>query len=154
MKANTFIIILLICFTLNINAQTQSSIQREPESISVNINVIKDKEPEKALPTYGIKLDRPIYEAEIEGSIYHNVIVVLEVDDWATGQSFSYYDGVKIKIKDSGENKIYEKRFNKSYLYGFSDGTLQVGKGMALCQAILFKKDDVWHLKVREMGLY
>ena len=28
--------------------------------------------------------------------------------------------------------KLYSKRFSKSYLYAFSDGTIQVGKGNAL----------------------
>lgn len=49
--------------------------------------------------------------------------------------------------------KLYSKRFSKSYLYTFSDGTIQVGKGNALTQLTLFKSKEysVWLMEIRKM---
>ena len=49
--------------------------------------------------------------------------------------------------------KLYSKRFSKSYLYAFSDGTIQVGKGNALTQLTLFKSKEysVWLMEIRKM---
>lgn len=54
------------------------------------------------------------------------------------------------------EKEYTKKRFSKSYLYAFSDGTIQVGKGNALTQLILYKSKeyDVWLLEIRKKGIY
>ena len=54
------------------------------------------------------------------------------------------------------EKKLYNKRFPKSYLYAFSDGTIQVGKGNALTQLTLFKSKEfnVWLMEIRKNGIY
>lgn len=109
---------------------------------------------ESAKPSFGVKLERNVDLAVIEGKTYYNVIV--ELDAASIGDMFK--EGVKVTVKD-GENpkkKIYKKRFSKSYLYGFSDGTIQVGKGNVLTQLTLFKSKDTgnWLMEIKEKGIY
>lgn len=67
--------------------------------------------------------------AKIKKETYQDVIVELRSAD--LGDLFT--EGVKIIVKDAkNREKLYSKRFSKSYLYAFSDGTIQVGKGNAL----------------------
>lgn len=108
---------------------------------------------ESAKPTFGVELDREVAIAIIEKETYKDVVVELKSAD--LGDLF--VDGVKITVKDAKTGKrIYKKRFSKSYLYAFSDGTIQVGKGNALTQLILYKSKeyDVWLLEIREKGIY
>ena len=82
---------------------------------------------ESAKPTFGVELDREVAIAIIEKETYKDVVVELKSAD--LGDLF--VDGVKITVKDAKTGKrIYKKRFSKSYLYAFSDGTIQVGKGI------------------------
>lgn len=109
---------------------------------------------ESAKPSFGVKIERDVDLALIEGKTYSNVIV--EID--AASISDMFKEGVKITVKD-GENpkkKIYKKRFSKSYLYGFSDGTIEVGKGNVLTQLTLFKSKDTgsWLMEIKEKGIY
>ena len=108
---------------------------------------------ESAKPTFGVELDREVTIAIIEKETYQDVIVELKSAD--LGDLF--VEGVKITVKDAktGE-KIYKKRFSKSYLYAFSDGTIQVGKGIALTQLTLYKSKEygVWLMKIRKNGIY
>lgn len=127
------ILLLLSCFFILINAQENKS------------------ESETAKPTLGVKLDRPVSFAKIENEVYYDVIVELDAADI---DAF-FNTGVKITIKDKvTKKKIYKKRFYNSYLYAFSNGTIQVGKGNALVQVVLQKNNDEWLLEVREKGLY
>ena len=106
-----------------------------------------------AKPTFGVELDREVAIAIIEKETYKDVVVELKSAD--LGDLF--VDGVKITVKDAKTGKrIYKKRFSKSYLYAFSDGTIQVGKGNALTQLILYKSKeyDVWLLEIRKKGIY
>ena len=108
---------------------------------------------ESAKPTFGVELDREVAIAIIEKGTYKDVVVELKSAD--LGDLF--VDGVKITVKDAKTGKrIYKKRFSKSYLYAFSDGTIQVGKGNALTQLILYKSKeyDVWLLEIRKKGIY
>lgn len=107
---------------------------------------------ESAKPTFGVELDREVAIAIIEKETYKDVVVELKSAD--LGDLF--VDGVKITVKDAKTGKrIYKKRFSKSYLYAFSDGTIQVGKGNALTQLILYNKEyDVWLLEIRKKGIY
>ena len=108
---------------------------------------------ESAKPTFGVELDREVAIAIIEKETYKDVVVELKSAD--LGDLF--VDGVKITVKDAKTGKrIYKKRFSKSYLYAFSDGTIQVGKGNALTQLILYKskENDVWLLEIRKKGIY
>lgn len=108
---------------------------------------------ESAKPTFGVELDREVAIAIIEKETYKDVVVELKSAD--LGDLF--VDGVKITVKDAKTGKrIYKKRFSKSYLYAFSDGTIQVGKGNALTQLILYKSKeyDVWLLEIRQKGIY
>ena len=108
---------------------------------------------ESAKPTFGGELDREVAIAIIEKETYKDVVVELKSAD--LGDLF--VDGVKITVKDAKTGKrIYKKRFSKSYLYAFSDGTIQVGKGNALTQLILYKSKeyDVWLLEIRKKGIY
>ena len=108
---------------------------------------------ESVKPTFGVELDREVTIAIIEKETYQDVIVELKSAD--LGDLF--VEGVKITVKDAktGE-KIYKKRFSKSYLYAFSDGTIQVGKGNALTQLTLYKSKEygVWLMKIRKNGIY
>ena len=108
---------------------------------------------ESAKHTFGVELDREVAIAIIEKETYKDVVVELKSAD--LGDLF--VDGVKITVKDAKTGKrIYKKRFSKSYLYAFSDGTIQVGKGNALTQLILYKSKeyDVWLLEIRKKGIY
>ena len=108
---------------------------------------------ESAKPTFGVELDREVALAIIEEKIYEGVVVELKSADFGD----LFVDGVKITVKDAKTGKrIYKKRFSKSYLYAFSDGTIQVGKGYALTQLILYKSKeyDVWLLEIRKKGIY
>ncbi len=108
---------------------------------------------ESVKPTFGVELDREVALAIIEKETFEDVVVELKSAD--LGDFF--VDGVKIIVKDAKTGKkIYKKRFSKSYLYAFSDGTIQVGKGNALTQLILYKSKeyDVWLLEIRKKGIY
>lgn len=108
---------------------------------------------ESAKPTFGVELEREVAFAIIEKEIFNDVIVELKSAD--IGDLF--VEGVKITIRDAKTGKkLYKKRFSKSYLYAFSDGSIQVGKGNALTQVILYKSKeyDAWLMEVRRKGIY
>lgn len=114
-------------------------------------NIHAENEGESVSPTYDIEFDRPVMRATIEGETYFNVIV--EINAAEAGDILG--SGVKITVKDEKTGKkIYKKRFHKSYLYAFSDGTIQIGKGNALTQLYLYKDNSVWLMAIREKGLY
>ncbi|MCS2853220.1 MULTISPECIES: hypothetical protein [Bacteroidaceae] len=116
-------------------------------------SIVTFAQSESAKPTFGVELDREVAIAIIEKETYKDVVVELKSAD--LGDLF--VDGVKITVKDAKTGKrIYKKRFSKSYLYAFSDGTIQVGKGNALTQLILYKSKeyDVWLLEIRKKGIY
>ena len=110
------------------------------------------QEAEKAKPTFGVKVERNVDFAIIEGEAYQNVVV--EFNAAAIDDIFK--EGVKITVKDSNGKKIFKKRFSNSYLYGFSDGAIQVGKGNVLTQVILSKSSltGKWSMEIKEKGIY
>lgn len=107
---------------------------------------------ESAKPTFGVTMEREVALAQIEKKFYANVIVELK----AAAISDLFVEGVKVVVKDgSTGERVYKKRFSKSYLYGFSDGTIQVGKGNPLTQISLYKTDDgTWQMIIKEKGIY
>ena len=108
---------------------------------------------ESVNPTFGVELDREVALAIIEKETYKDVIVELKSADFGAW----FVSGVKVIVKDAKSGKsIYKKRFSNSYLYAFSNGAIQVGKGNALTQLILSKSDeyDVWFMEIREKGIY
>jgi len=108
---------------------------------------------ESAKPTFGVELEREVSFAIIEKETYRNVIVNLKSADFGD----LFVEGVKITVTDAETGKkIYKKRFSKSYLYAFSEGTIQVGKGNALTQLILSKSkyDSKWIMEIKEKGIY
>ena len=116
-------------------------------------SIVTFAQSESAKPTFGVELDMEVAISIIEKETYKDVVVELKSAD--LGDLF--VDGVKITVKDAKTGKrIYKKRFSKSYLYAFSDGTIQVGKGNALTQLILYKSKeyDVWLLEIRKKGIY
>jgi len=107
---------------------------------------------ESVKPTFGVTLEREVAFARIEKKLYANVVVELkaaEIND-------DFVKGVKVVVKDASTGeRVYKKRFSKSYLYGFSDGTIQVGKGNPLTQILLYKTDDgTWQMVIKEKGIY
>lgn len=115
--------------------------------------VVSFAQSESAKPTFGVKLDREVAYAIIEKETHKDVIVELKSAE--LGDLF--VEGVKIIVKDAKTGKkIYNKRFSKSYLYAFSDGTIQVGKGNALTQLTLYKSKEynVWLMEIRKNGIY
>lgn len=115
--------------------------------------VVSFAQSESAKPTFGVKLDREVVYAIIEKETHKDVIVELKSAE--LGDLF--VEGVKIIVKDAKTGKkIYNKRFSKSYLYAFSDGTIQVGKGNALTQLTLYKSKEynVWLMEIRKNGIY
>ena len=106
-------------------------------------------ESETAKPTLGVKLEREVTYALIEKKGYDNVTVELKAGDgyWT--------DGVRVIVTDNETGRrIYKKKFSKSYLYAFSDGEIQVGKGNALTQIILSKRSGYWRMTLKEKGIY
>lgn len=115
--------------------------------------VVSFAQSESAKPTFGVKLDREVAYAIIEKETRKDVIVELKSAE--LGDLF--VEGVKIIVKDAKTGKkIYNKRFSKSYLYAFSDGTIQVGKGNVLTQLTLYKSKEynVWLMEIRKNGIY
>lgn len=114
-------------------------------------SIVTFAQSESVKPTFGVELDREVAIAIIEKETYKDVVVELK----SAGLESFFVDGVKVTVKDAktGE-RLYKKRFSKSFLYAFSDGTIQVGKGNALTQLILYKSYDVWYLKIRKKGIY
>lgn len=110
-------------------------------------------EGESVKPIGGITLYRNVSLAAIEQNNYLDVIVKFKAAE--LGDYFT--NGVKVVVVDNNTGKkIYRKRFSKSYLYVFSDGTIEVGKGNALTQIILFKYKDGsgWGMILKERGIY
>ena len=104
---------------------------------------------ESAKPAYGVELEREVAYAMIEKETFNDVIVELK--------SGHLFGGVKITVKDAKTGKrIYKKRFSNSFLYAFSDGSIEVGKGNALTQVVLFKSKEynVWLMEIRKKGIY
>ena len=107
---------------------------------------------ESVKPSYGVKTERPVAIALINGKKYYDVTVELssaEITDM-------FVEGVKVTVRDENGKKIYKKRFSKSRLYAFSDGTIQIGKGNAVTNMNLYKDSDTrkWYMELREKGIY
>lgn len=115
--------------------------------------IVSFAQSESVTPTRGVKFDREVAIAKIGEETYKDVIVEFNSAD--PGDLFA--EGVKIIVKDiKTGKKLYKKRFSKSYLYAFSDGTIRVGKGYALTQLVLSKSTEynVWLMEIRESGIY
>lgn len=107
---------------------------------------------ESVKPSYGVKTERPVAVALINGKRYYDVTVELssaEITDM-------FVEGVKVTVRDENGKKIYKKRFSKSRLYAFSDGTIQIGKGNAVTNMNLYKDSDTrkWYMELRKKGIY
>ena len=114
------------------------------------VSTFAQSEGESVKPIGGITLYRNVSLAAIEQNNYLDVIVKFKAAE--LGDYFT--NGVKVVVNTG--KKIYRKRFSKSYLYVFSDGTIEVGKGNALTQIILFKYKDGsgWGMILKERGIY
>ena len=116
------------------------------------VSTFAQSEGESVKPIGGITLYRNVSLAAIQNN-YLDVIVKFKAAE--LGDYFT--NGVKVVVVDNNTGKkIYRKRFSKSYLYVFSDGTIEVGKGNALTQIILFKYKDGsgWGMILKERGIY
>ena len=77
----------------------------------------------QSLPSVGTKIERNLVWIDIEGTYYNNAHLLLQ----------SYYDYryrkfvVRVNVTQN-HKRIYSKRFNDSYMYLFSNGTIQVGR--------------------------
>ena len=79
-------------------------------------SIVTFAQNESVKPTFGVELDREVALAMIEKETFKDVVVELKSADFGD----LFVDGVKITVKDAktGE-RIYKKRFSKSYLYAF-----------------------------------
>lgn len=109
------------------------------------------EDPESVRPTYGIKTERVVSVALIDDRRYFDVTVEMNV-----AEITSFSEGVKVVVRDEKGKKVYKKRFSQSLFYAYSDGTIQIGKGNALTNMILYKsKDDgQWYMILKEKGIY
>lgn len=115
--------------------------------------IISFAQTESAKPTFGVTLEREVAFAIIEKEHYFDVVVELKAAQFAD----MFVTGVKVSVKNAKTGKkIYKKRFSKSYLYAFSGGTIQVGKGNALTQLFLSKSTESgeWLMQIKEKGIY
>jgi len=104
---------------------------------------------ESVKPTLGVTIEREVSFATINNKDYSYIIVELKAAE------LSYFaEGVRVIVRDSSGKRIYRKRFPKSYLYAFSDGTIQIGKGNALTQLSLYKSNGRWLMNLKEKGIY
>ena len=77
----------------------------------------------QSLPSVGTKIERNLVWIDIEGTYYNNAHLLLQ----------SYYDYryrkfvVRVNVTQN-HKRIYSKRYNDSYMYLFSNGTIQVGR--------------------------
>ena len=84
------------------------------------VSTFAQSEGESVKPIGGITLYRNVSLAAIEQNNYLDVIVKFKAAE--LGDYFT--NGVKVVVVDNNTGKkIYRKRFSKSYLYVFSDGT-------------------------------
>ena len=87
------------------------------------VSTFAQSEGESVKPIGGITLYRNVSLAAIEQNNYLDVIVKFKAAE--LGDYFT--NGVKVVVVDNNTGKkIYRKRFSKSYLYVFSDGTIAV----------------------------
>lgn len=107
---------------------------------------------ESVKPSHGVEMERPVAIALINGKTYYDVTVELSSAEMS---SFAH-DGVKVTVRDENGKKIYKKRFSKSYLYAYSDGTIAIAHGNAVTNMFLHKDSDTrkWYMELREKGLY
>lgn len=143
----------IIITSLSINmllAQTDNMELTPDVSNSIHL-YMHSAQAESVKPTFDVSFDRPVAIAEIEGKNYENVIVKLNVS-----ANTRYYNGVYVTVKDPVSRKIIlNKSLRKAYLYGFSDGTITVGKGNVVDYMVLYKKEEgKWIMRFREKGLY
>ncbi|MBQ8050817.1 MAG: hypothetical protein IJ197_04495 [Bacteroidaceae bacterium] len=109
-------------------------------------------ESESAKPTFGVTVEREIAFAIVEEIPCSDVIVELKSSQFTALSTW-----VKVTIRDAHTGKkLYKKRFNGSYLYGFSSGDIVVGKGNILTQVAIYKFKDTgrWGLQIKEKGIY
>lgn len=110
------------------------------------------QETESAKPTFNVTVKRDIDIAVINGKTFNNI----KVEFRAAAINADFVDGVRVIAKDNLTNKkIYTHRFWKSYLYVFSDNSVQIGKGNATTEVLCFKNyDGKWYLTIKEDGIY
>ena len=112
-----------------------------------SISFAQEKEPETARPSYGVTVERYINYASINGKLHSNVTVTLK----AAGV-LDLVEGVKVVVRDSNNKVIHRKRYSQSFLYGFSKGLIQVGKGNILTQIIIQNDGSQWIMELRDKG--
>ena len=105
---------------------------------------------ETANPTFGVTVERECGVVVIEKEVYHNATIELK----AAERGDLFVEGVKVTIWDENGNKIYKKRFSKSF-YAYSDGSLYIARGNALTQVQVRKSSSgEWEAKIRAKGIY
>ena len=106
---------------------------------------------ETASPTFGVTVERKCGVVVIEKEVYHNATIELKAAE--LGDLF--VEGVKVTVWDENGNKIYKKRFSKSFLYAYSDGSIYIARGNALTQVQVHKDSSgEWRAKIRAKGIY
>jgi hypothetical protein len=108
--------------------------------------------PESVKPTFDVIVKRNVTSAIINGNFYTNIITTFKAAD-----VFDWSEGVKVIVRDELTNKkVYKKRFSKSYLYVYSDNSIQIGKGNATTEIVCFKSknDGTWKMEIDEGGIY
>lgn len=117
--------------------------------LTCTFSFAQEKEPETAKPSYGVTVERYVQYASINGKLHYDVTVTLKAAD-----IIDIVDGVKVVVRDSNNKVIHRKRYPKSFLYGFSGGVIQVGKGNILTQIIIQKSNGEWMMELRDKGIY
>lgn len=106
---------------------------------------------ETVSPTFGVTVERECSVIVIEKEVYHNATIELKAAE--LGDLF--VEGVKVTVWDENGNKIYKKRFSKSFLYAYSDGSIYIARGNALTQVQVHKDSSgEWRAKIRAKGIY
>lgn len=142
--------VIAVFASINIlSAQTDSVKSNADISNPIHLYV-HSAQTDSVKPTFDVFFDRPVVLAEIEGRYYENVIVEVRVSE-----NRSNYWGVSVTVWDSAHKKRIMYSRPKAYLYGFSDGTIIIGKGNVVNYMFMFKNEEgKWLMKFREKGLY
>ena len=106
---------------------------------------------ETASPTFGVTVERECGVVVIEKEVYHPSTLAAT----AAEHGHMFGDRVKVTVWDKNGNKIYKKRFSKSFLYAYSDGSIYIARGNALTQVQVRKSSSgEWEAKIRAKGIY
>lgn len=81
---------------------------------------------ESTTPSYNTEIQRSVSIMDIEGTLYHDVVVTMKSNE--PDYVFVTKGKVSVHITSDAGQTIYKKKFKDAYLYIFRNGQIQIGK--------------------------